>query len=112
MVNDCQTIGAVFDVSLLEERFERTQIGDMSCHIRREYHADAPFAESLKFIACELRQKIELLLVHNRKRLSHMEILLHALVIVADGPVADCVDVVGIVEAIVCVVVANAPYTD
>lgn len=41
-----------------------------------------------------------------------MEILLHALVIIADGPVADCVDVVGIVEAIVCVVVANAPYTD
>ena len=36
-----------------------------------------------------------------------MEVLLHRLIVVSPGPFADCVDMIGIIEAIVGVIVAH-----
>lgn len=112
VVDDFVGICPVLDFTLLQKRLEGTEISDVTRHIRCQNHTDHTLAEGLELVIGEFRHKVKLLLVHNSIGLSHMEVLLHRLVVVSDCALADCIHVVGVVEAVVPVIVAHATGQD
>lgn len=58
----------------------------MPSHISGQNHPDDALAESLKFVWRVLTHKVKLFLFKDKERLSHVEVLLNGLVVVAGRP--------------------------
>ena len=83
----------------------------MPSHVSRENYTDEALAECLKIIPCKVFQEVILSLVQDGKGLCRMEVLLDALITVADGSVRNLIDMVGVCKAIVTKIVANRTHT-
>lgn len=84
----------------------------MPCHVRGQNDAHKSLAESFKVIARDFLQEIVLWLHQNLESLRSVEILLHCLIIVPNGTVRNCINVVRIVKSIVLEVVAHCGRDD
>ena len=94
------------DSTGLTHRLKGIQLIEMLGHISCEDQANESFSKCLDLVSILVFKQTVVLLEHQGNRLCSMVVLLYSFIMVSNGTISHCVDVVDIGEAVVIIVMA------
>ena len=107
-IDKLRSIFALFDSFLLKKVLKCRKVGHVASHVCREDDADHSLAEGLEVVSRVFFHKVEFRLIHDSLRFCYVVVFLNGFVTVPDGAFANCIHMVGVVEAIMTVIVAHS----